>query len=119
VIKTEIMAPNALKVVPTGRLTEDDFDQLAARVDPMIRQSGQIRLLIDASEFAGWVNFRAFRTHMRFIGDHQRQVERLAAIVAHRWQHRLVSVVGVFVHPEVRAFDTSHGCDAVRWIVGT
>jgi hypothetical protein len=51
-IRTEAMSPS-LKVVPSAKLTEADFRDLAQRVDPMITKCGQIGLLIDASGFNG------------------------------------------------------------------
>jgi hypothetical protein len=117
-IKTEFISPNALKIVPSGKVMADDFRQLAPQVEPIIRQNGRIRLLIDASEFDGWENFAAFETHANFIKDHQKSVERLALIAGHNWQHWLVDVIRMFLHPEARAFDKSHEGEAYQWIVG-
>lgn len=117
-IKTEIISPNALKIVVPDKLKADDFRQIAPQIDSLINQHGKIRLLIDASGFNGWENIAAFEKHAGFVKDHQQKIERIAVIAAHEWQHWLIGAVRIFVHPEVRADDKSHASEALRWIVG-
>lgn len=117
-IKTEIISPNALKIVVPDKLKADDFRQIAPQIDSLISQHGKIRLLIDASSFNGWENIAAFEKHAGFVKDHQQKIERIAVIAAHEWQHWLIGAVRIFVHPEVRAYDKSHASEALRWIVG-
>jgi hypothetical protein len=117
-IKTEAISPIALKIVPSEKLTEADFLGLAPPVDAIIAKSGQVRLLIDASGFNGWESFAAFQAHASFIRHHQRNVERLAIIVGHDWQHWLVDTARMFLHPEARSFNKSREDEAREWIVG-
>ena len=117
-IKTEIISPNALKIVVPDKLKADDFRQIAPQIDSLISQHGKIRLLIDASGFNGWENITAFEKHAGFVKNHQQKIERIAVIAAHEWQHWLIGAVRIFVHPEVRAYDKSHASEALRWIVG-
>lgn len=117
-IKTEIISPNALKIVVADKLKADDFRQIAPQIDSLISQHGKIRLLIDASGFNGWENITAFEKHAGFVKNHQQKIERIAVIAAHEWQHWLIGAVRIFVHPEVRAYDKSHASEALRWIVG-
>jgi hypothetical protein len=117
-IKTEAMSPCALKIVPSEKLTEADFHGLAQRVDPMITTCGQVRLLIGVSGFNGWESYAAFRAHASFIKNHQRNVERIAVIVGHDWQHWVVDLARMFLHPEARAFEKSREDEAQRWVVG-
>src|SRR6516225_9629838 len=116
-IETEAMSPCALKVVPSEKLTEADFQGLAQRVDPMITKCGQVRLLIDVSGFNGWESYAAFQTHASFIKNHQRNVERIAVIVGHDWQHWIVDTARMFLHPEARAFDKSGEHEARMWVL--
>ena len=116
-IKTEIISPNALRIVVPVKLKVDDFRQIAPQVDSIIRQHGKIRLLIDASQFGGWENITAFENHAGFVKNHQSKVDRIAVIVAHDWQHWLIGTVRIFVHPEVRPYDKGHEHDALQWIV--
>ena len=116
-IKTETISGNALKVVPPEKLRADDFSQVAPQIDGLISQHGQIRLLIDASGFRGWENISAFEHHAGFVKNHHRNVERIAIIVAHDWQHWLIGTFRIFVHPKVRAYDKSQEAEARQWIV--
>jgi len=117
-IKTEIISPNALKIMVPVKLQADDFGQIAPQIDSLIGQYGKIRLLIDASGFNGWENIAAFENHAGFIQNHQQKVERIAIIAAHDWQHWLIGAVRMFIHPDVRTYDKSHEDDALQWIVG-
>jgi hypothetical protein len=117
-IKTEAISASALKIVPSEKLTEADFQGLTPQVDATIAKSGQVRLLIDASGFNGWESFAAFQAHASFIKNHQRNVERLAIIFGHEWQHWLVDTVRMFLHPEARSFNKSQEEEAREWVVG-
>ncbi len=117
-IKTEIISPNALKIVVPDKLKADDFRQIASQIDSLISQHSKIRLLIDASGFNGWEDIAAFEKHAGFVKSHQQKIERIAVIAAHEWQHWLIGAIRIFVHPEVRAYDQSHASEALRWLVG-
>ena len=116
-IKTEMIAGNALRVTAPEKLKAGDFRQIAPQIDSLISQHGKIRLLIDASGFKGWENIAAFENHAGFIKDNQQKIERIAVIVGHDWQHWLIGAVRIFLHPEVKAYDKSHESEALQWIV--
>ncbi len=115
-IKPTLLAPNILKIVAPKRLSTDDFEEMRLLVEPIVKEYGSVRLLIDASALEGWDNIAAFEKHAGFVKSHQQKVERVAVIAPHEWQHWLVASVRVFVHPHVRAFEPSQVDAAVRWI---
>jgi hypothetical protein len=115
-IKTEVIAPGVLKIVAPEKLSANDFSDLAPQVESIMKQQGQIRLLIDASRLEGWENIAALEKHAAFVKTHQQKVERIAVIARHDWQHWLVGAVKVFLHPEVRAFDKGDESEALRWL---
>jgi SpoIIAA-like len=117
-IETEVIAPDTLKIIAPERLQADDFHQLAPQVDAIINQHGKIRLLIDVTHLEGWRNISAFEAHAAFVKDHQAKAERIAVIAPHEWQHWLVGVAKVFLHPEVKAFDKGQDGEARSWLVG-
>ncbi len=116
-IKTDIIAANAVRLTALEKLKADDFRQIAPQIDSLIHRYGKIRLLIDASAFDGWENVAAFEHHAGFIKDHQKKVERIAVIAGHEWQHWLIGAIRIFLHPEVRAFDKSHESEALQWVL--
>ena len=114
----ERISADALKIVAPKKLKGDDFQQLAPQVESIIREHGKIRLLIDASNCDGWANIDALEKHAKFVKEHQQKVERVAIIAQHNWQHWLIGAVRVFLHPEVRGYDTGREADALQWING-
>jgi hypothetical protein len=94
------------------------FDKSLRKSTRSYGKYGNIRLLIDASEFGGWEDLSAFEGHASFVKDHQQKVERLAVLTAHDWQRWLIAAVRIFVHPELRAFDKQHAEAAMQWVVG-
>ncbi len=116
-IKIEAISANTVRVTPPEKLKVDDFPQIAPQIDSLIRQYGQIKLLIDASNFGGWESSAALENHAEFIKNHQLKVERIAIIAAHDWQRYLIGVVKVFLHPQIKAYDKSQEAEAVRWIL--
>jgi len=115
-IKLDTIGPNILKVTAPARLSVDDFNALAPQVEPIIKQSGSVRLLIDATALDGWDSMAAFERHAGFVKAHQQKVDRIAVIASHEWQQWLVAAVRIFVHPRVRAFGESEAAAALRWI---
>jgi hypothetical protein len=115
-ISFEPISASAMKVVVSEKLTVADFRQLGPQIDAMVDRSGRIRLLIDATEFGGWENFKAFEVHAGFVKMHQMYVERLAVIAGHDWQHWLVDTLRMFLHPEAKAFDKGRESEAMHWI---
>ena len=118
VIKTEIISGNALKITVPEKLNADDFPKIAPQIDSVIRQYGKIRLLIDVSRFEGWENNAALENHTKFVKTHQQKVERVAVIAGPKWQHWVIGLIRLFLHPEVKAYDKSDENEALRWIVG-
>jgi hypothetical protein len=115
-IKIERIAGGVLKVVAPTKLQSGDFAELAKEIEPIIRQKGQLRLLIDASHLAGWKDLAALEEHAAFVKSHHDKVERIAAIAPHEWQRWLISAIRVFLHPEVRVFESSQEGEALRWL---
>jgi hypothetical protein len=79
-IKPTLLAPNILKIVAPTRLSADDFEEMWLLVEPIVKEFGSIRLLIDASALEGWDNIAAFEKHAGFVKTHQLTVERVAVI---------------------------------------
>jgi SpoIIAA-like len=115
-IKIERIADGVLKVVAPTKLQSGDFAELAKQIEPIIRQKGRLRLLIDASRLAGWKDLRALEEHTAFVKSHHEKVERIAAIAAHEWQRWLISAIRVFLHPELRVFESGQEGEALRWL---
>jgi hypothetical protein len=117
-IAIENIKANVLKVKVPQVLKSDDFQQIAPQVDVLIHQHGKIRLLVDASQFGGWDNMKAFEQHVHFVKTHHQKIERAAVIAGHLWQHWVAGVIRLFVHPEIRVYDKDQEKEAMQWIAG-
>jgi len=117
-IKTNIIATNALRIWAPKKLTAKDFRQLRPQIDSLINQHGTIRLLIDGSEFEGWENIAAIQAHAGFIRSHQQKIERIAVIARHAWQRWMIGAARMFLHPEIKVYDQKHENEALQWIIG-
>lgn len=115
-IKIEGITSNVVKVSVPETLKADDFRQFAPQADELIRQHGTLKLLLDASKFNGWENVAAFEQHMGFVKSHHQKIERAALIAGHNWQHWVASLVRMFVHPDIRAFDKNQEKEALQWL---
>jgi hypothetical protein len=115
-IKAEHIAPNIWKIIAPETLQADDFLDLAPMVDSLMKHKGSIRLLIDASKLNGWASTNSVEKHIMFVKAHQHQVERIAVIARHDWQHWFVSAIRVFLHPEVKVFDKAHEVESLGWL---
>lgn len=105
-----------LEVNVKGALSSDDFKELAAIADNLVKEHGKIRLLLNATDFQGWENFSAAENHFRFVKHHHQNVEKIALIAGHMWQHWVAAMASIFVHPEVKVFHTDKGEEAERWV---
>ena len=109
-------ADNIVELALKGTIRSNDFDRIEEHVDGLIAKYGQIRLLLDASEFEGWQDVDAAKTHFLFVKQHHTRVERIAVLGNHQWQHWLASAIGVFLHPEVKCFEPDEKRSALKWL---
>jgi hypothetical protein len=116
-IQVEVLFPDTLKIIPSAKLSANDFVSITPKIDQLIRQHRQIRLLIDAMAVHGWENIEALRKHILFVKDHQSKVRRIAVIVGHDWQDWLATVVNIFVHPQIKAFGKDQETAARQWLM--
>jgi uncharacterized protein YbaA (DUF1428 family) len=115
-IKLHNISGNVIKVLVPAQLRSDDFTELATEANALIKQHGKIRLLIDATQFDGWENLHAFEKHLGFVKSHQKNVERIAVIAKHNWQHWIAGVIKSFVHPDISVYDKENADAALQWI---
>ncbi len=99
-----------------GKIEADDWDNVAAQIDPVIVEHMSVSLLLDASDFDGWDDLDALRNHFGFVKLRHHNVDRIALIVGHEWQTWVAGVAKIFVDTEIRTFNTDHMKDALDWL---
>lgn len=114
----ELMKDKGVLVVrPDGPLRSDDFRRIAQAVDPFILANGMLNgLMIEAPAFPGWESFEAFLDHLRFVRDHQRNIERIAVATASPLLGLAPRIAEHFAHPEFRVFGDGETDGALAWL---
>jgi hypothetical protein len=120
-ISFELLRDEGILVVePQGALEAADFAALTREVDPYIEENGKLRgVLIQSESFPGWGDFGALISHLRFIRDHHRDIDRVAAVTDSAFLSIAPSVASHFVKAEVRHFDFGEREAAIAWLRGS
>ena len=106
-----------LVVTPQGPLEKTDFELVGQEVDPFIAAKGKLTgLMIYAKAFPGWKNFEGLLSHFKFVGEHQRHIERVAAVTDSEFLTIMPSIVGHFVRAEVKHFGFDEKERALTWL---
>ena len=101
---------------PTGPLTEDDFEQLTAAVDPWIQESGKLNaLIIEALEFPGWDSFSAMLSHFKFVLDHHKLIRKIAIVTDSEAGEVAENFASHFVSAEIKHFPAGQREAAKQW----
>lgn len=108
-----------LIVQPKSALDKADFSTLSAAVDPDIEKHGDLNgLIIEADSFPGWDSFAALVTHLRFVRDHHRHVQRVAVVTDSPLGDLAERLTSHFVSAEIKHFPAGAVESAQRWILG-
>jgi hypothetical protein len=108
---------NVLVITPDGPLGKADFERLAKEVDPFIASKGKLTgVMIYAKSFPGWDSFGAFVSHLKFVADHHRQVERIAAVTDSGFLKIMPRIAEHFVQAKIKHFDFAEKDQALAWL---
>jgi hypothetical protein len=102
---------------PSGPLSADDFRRVSQAVDPYILKNGRLNgVLIEAPAFPGWDSFDAFISHLRFVRDHQRKIERIAVATESDLLKLAPRIAEHFAHPAFKVFGSGDADRALAWL---
>jgi hypothetical protein len=108
-----------LIIRPQGSLEAADFEKIAREVDPYIESNGKLNgIMIDAKSFPGWKDFAAFVAHLKFVKDHHRKIEKIAAVSDSNFLAIAPKIASHFVQADVRHFAHSQRAEALAWLRG-
>jgi hypothetical protein len=106
-----------LVVEPRDALTAGDFQAIARTIDPYIEQRGHLAgLLVDAPSFPGWDSFGALIQHLKFVRDHHRKIDRVAAVTDNEFLKIAPRIAEHFAHPEIWVFSSARRAEALAWL---
>jgi hypothetical protein len=120
VLTHELLRPDGILVLrPQAPLEAADFHNVAKEIDPYIAANGRLHgILLDAEAFPGWKNLVALMAHLRFVRDHHRKVQRVAAVSDNTFLAVAPKVASHFVQAEVRHFPHAEREQALAWLRG-
>lgn len=105
-----------LLVEPNQKLSQADFEDLAAVVDPWIEEHGSLHgLVVHTKDFPGWKDFGAMVRHMQFVKDHHKKVRRLAIAADGEVADLLPKLAGHFVDADIKKFKFDDLDGAMAW----
>jgi hypothetical protein len=106
-----------LQVRPTGPLCAQDFNAVAAVVDPFIEQYGSLHgLILEIPHFPGWENLGAAMRHFRFVRDHHKNVRKIAVVTATALGAVAEHITAHFVAAHVKHFPAAQLDAARAWV---
>lgn len=106
-----------LRIRPKGKLKAEDFQAVAAVVDPYIAAKGELKgILLEAVKFPGWEDFAGLLSHLRFVKNHHRKVRRIAIVSNGKFLKVAPKIAKHFVHAKFRRFEAGQADAALAWI---
>jgi hypothetical protein len=106
-----------LVIRPAGSLEAADFQRIAHQVDPHIEANGKLRgVMVDAQSFPGWKDFAALVAHLRFVRDHHRKIEKVAAVSDSSFLAIAPKIASHFAQADVRHFAYAQMDEALDWL---
>ncbi|HOB98852.1 MAG TPA: STAS/SEC14 domain-containing protein [Verrucomicrobiota bacterium] len=106
-----------LEVSLTGKLAKGDYEAFVPVVERLVRQHGQIRMLVAMHDFHGWTA-GALWEDTKFAAQRFRDIERLALVGETKWQHGMAVFCKPFTAATVRYFDHTALSEARAWLEG-
>ena len=112
-------AEGILIITPQSPLEASDFESLAKEIDPYIKDNGKLHgLMIDAESFPGWKDFASLVTHLRFVRDHHRKIEKIAVVSDSGFLSVAPKIASHFVQAQMRHFSRDQREEALHWLTG-
>ena len=117
-IKFELLRDRGiLLITASGPLEKEDFEQLAKEIDPFIAANGKlVGVMIHAKSFPGWESFGALVSHLKFVADHHRKIERIAAVTDSGFLKIVPRVASHFVQAQIKHFEFKEKDRALAWL---
>lgn len=100
----------------TQALRIEDFEVLAATVDPWMREKGELPgLVLHLRGLPGWASVGSLVRHVRFVVGHQGKIRRIALVTDSPVAATLATAADHVVHPRIRTFGFDELAAAQSW----
>ena len=117
-IKHELLKDDGILIVtPEGALEPEDFAKLAKEVDPYIAANIKLHgLMIYTKSFPGWESFAGMISHFKFIRDHHKHIEKIAAVTDSSIMSLAPKIGNHFLKAEIKRFKYKDKEAALAWL---
>lgn len=106
-----------LTLKPEGALESADFTKVSEEIDPYIESKGHLKgVMIYTASFPGWKGFADFLSHLRFVHDHHRKINRVAMVSDDKVLTIAPALAKHFVSAEVKHFAFNEKEKALIWL---
>ena len=118
-LKVKIDADHALVILePDGALTDNDFRLAAQLIDPVIEKNGSLKgLIIHTRSFPGWASFAALVSHLRFVREHHKSIQRIAFVTDSPVGSFANAIGNHFISAQIRDFSYDELTHARNWVL--
>jgi len=111
----EIPGTNIAELVVDGKVTRQDFEDIAGRMEKLIEEHGRVRLLEEIRSFGGF-ELSVLWDDMKFAFGHLKDFERVAVVTDKGWIKNWSKFGNIFIKADVRVFEPSQIEDARAWL---
>jgi len=105
-----------IKVKLIGQVNPTAYERIEDAIANLFSHSQEKRLLLDLSNFDGWMGISALGNHLALISEFRQIPKRVAVVGDQRWQQLHQRLIGKMVRAEIRYFDSSELPQAEEWI---
>lgn len=94
-----------------------DFEYITKLADDYLAEHSTINgILISSRHFPGWQGLGAMMSHLKFVHDHHRKIERIAVVTNSPLGKFADHIGDHFVKAEIKHFEYDQYEDAQRWL---
>ena len=104
-----------LEIALSGKLVKEDYEAFVPVVEQLVKDHGQIRMLVAMHDFHGWTA-GALWEDTKFAAHHFSDIEKLAVVGETKWQHGMAAFCKPFTTASIRYFDHENADEARRWL---
>jgi len=99
----------------SGKLHDEDYQNLVPLVDAAIQANRKVRLLAQFHDFHGW-DLHALWDDIKFSAKHCTDVEQIALVGEKKWEEWMAKVCKPFTMAKVKYFEASQLDAAWQWL---
>ncbi|WP_339487108.1 SpoIIAA family protein [Pseudomonas sp. EL_65y_Pfl2_R95] len=106
---------NIIEFELDGSLSRDEFDQLAARIEQVITEYGQVRM-VEVVKHVGSISASALWADFKFAPKHLKHFSHVAIVADQKWIGWFSELVKPLMHAQISNFRLEELDQARHWI---